>query len=70
MGKNCDDGITEILGRSITAFLVLFYSHYFYQHGCIYVKRGDFKQRKMEEALEYLQDPKIQVIFKIPSLFL
>ena len=68
MGNNCDDRITEILSKSITAFL--FYSHYFYQHGCIYVKLGDFKQRKMEEALEYLQDPKIQVIFKIPSLFL
>ena len=37
------------------------YGHYFYQHGCIYVKRGDFKQKKMESALEYLSDPKIKV---------
>ena len=43
--------------------------HYFYQHGCIYVKRGDFKQRKMEEALEYLQDPKINVFSKIKCYF-
>lgn len=42
------------------------YGHYFYQHGCIYVKRGDFKQKKMESALEYLRDPKIKV--KTPKL--
>ena len=37
------------------------YGHYFYQHGCIYVNRGDFKQKKMESALDYLSDPKIKV---------
>ena len=37
------------------------YGHYFYQHGCIYVKRGDFKQKKMESALDYLSNPNIKV---------
>lgn len=36
------------------------YGFYFFQHGCIYVKRGNFKQNKMEEALKYLQNKKIQ----------
>lgn len=48
------------------------YGHYFYQHGCIYVKRGNFKQKKMEQALEYLQDPNIQswtVIFPEGTCF-
>ncbi len=46
------------------------YGHYFYQHGCIYVKRGDFKQKKMESALEYLRDPKIKVTPKIKNTWL
>ena len=37
------------------------YGFYFYQHGCIYVKRGNFRQNKMEEALKYLQNDKINV---------
>jgi len=45
------------------------YGHYFYQHGCIYVKRGNFKQKKMEQALEYLQDPNIQAISIIRKAF-
>ncbi|KAI9558282.1 hypothetical protein GHT06_015035 [Daphnia sinensis] len=48
------------------------YGHYFYQHGCIYVKRGDFKQKKMESALDYLKDPKIKswtVIFPEGTCF-
>lgn len=30
------------------------YGFYFYQHGCIYVKRGGFSQVKMERALQHL----------------
>ena len=37
------------------------YGHYFYQHGCIYVRRGQFSQHKMERGLEYLQHGRIQV---------
>lgn len=43
------------------------YGHYFYQHGCIYVKRNAFKQTKMEKALDYLSDPKIKVVGKMFS---
>ncbi|XP_063613016.1 1-acyl-sn-glycerol-3-phosphate acyltransferase epsilon-like isoform X4 [Penaeus indicus] len=35
------------------------YGHYFYAHGCIYVKRGKFSQNKMIQALNYLTHPKI-----------
>lgn len=48
------------------------YGLYFYEHGCIYVKRGEFKQTKMESSLEYLQDPKIKswtVIFPEGTCF-
>ena len=31
------------------------YGHYFYAHGCIYVKRGKFNQGKMINALNYLK---------------
>ena len=44
-----------------TLQMVPLYGLYFYEHGCIYVKRGEFKQKKMESSLEYLQDPKIKV---------
>ena len=37
------------------------YGHYFYQHGCIYVRRGQFSQHKMMRGLEYLQNDRIQV---------
>jgi len=37
------------------------YGFYFYEHGCIYVKRGSFKPRKMLQALDYLKHPKIKV---------
>ncbi|KAK2721899.1 1-acyl-sn-glycerol-3-phosphate acyltransferase epsilon-like isoform X2 [Artemia franciscana] len=36
------------------------YGFYFYEHGCIYVKRGSFKPRKMLQALDYLKHPKIK----------
>ncbi|XP_037076032.1 1-acyl-sn-glycerol-3-phosphate acyltransferase epsilon-like [Pollicipes pollicipes] len=36
------------------------YGHYFYQHGCIYVRRGRFSQQKMIRSLEYLQQERIQ----------
>jgi len=39
--------------------MVPIYGFYCTQRGCIYVKRGNFKQDKMEEALRYLQDKKI-----------
>ncbi|CAL4118161.1 unnamed protein product, partial [Meganyctiphanes norvegica] len=35
------------------------YGHYFYAHGCIYVKRGKFNQGKMINALNYLRHPNI-----------
>ena len=37
------------------------YGHYFYQHGCIYVRRGQFSQHKMVRGLEYLQQERIRV---------
>jgi len=55
-----------------TLQMVPLYGLYFYEHGCIYVKRGDFKQKKMESSLEYLQDPKIKswtVIFPEGTCF-
>ncbi|XP_037776423.1 1-acyl-sn-glycerol-3-phosphate acyltransferase epsilon-like isoform X3 [Penaeus monodon] len=42
-----------------TLQLMPLYGHYFYAHGCIYVKRGKFSQNKMIEALDYLRHPKI-----------
>ncbi|XP_071524725.1 1-acyl-sn-glycerol-3-phosphate acyltransferase epsilon-like isoform X2 [Panulirus ornatus] len=42
-----------------TLQLIPLYGHYFYTHGCIYVKRGRFNQEKMIRALEYLRDPNI-----------
>ncbi|XP_043242476.1 1-acyl-sn-glycerol-3-phosphate acyltransferase epsilon-like isoform X1 [Amphibalanus amphitrite] len=36
------------------------YGHYFYQHGCIYVRRGQFRQDKMMRGLEYLQQERVQ----------
>jgi len=44
-----------------TLQMVPLYGLYFYEHGCIYVKRGNFKQNKMESSLEYLKNPKIKV---------
>jgi len=55
-----------------TLQMVPLYGLYFYEHGCIYVKRGEFKQKKMESSLEYLQDPKIKswtVIFPEGTCF-
>jgi len=55
-----------------TLQMVPLYGLYFYEHGCIYVKRGNFKQRKMESSLEYLKDPKIKswtVIFPEGTCF-
>ena len=37
------------------------YGHYFYQHGCIYVRRGQFSQDKMVRGLEYLRHDRIRV---------
>lgn len=42
-----------------TLQLIPLYGHYFYTHGCIYVRRGKFNQGKMVEALDYLKHPKI-----------
>ncbi|XP_045605577.1 1-acyl-sn-glycerol-3-phosphate acyltransferase epsilon isoform X1 [Procambarus clarkii] len=42
-----------------TLQLIPLYGHYFYAHGCIYVKRGKFNQQKMIRALDYLTDPRI-----------
>ncbi|XP_050731314.1 1-acyl-sn-glycerol-3-phosphate acyltransferase epsilon-like isoform X2 [Eriocheir sinensis] len=42
-----------------TLQLLPLYGHYFYAHGCIYVKRGNFNQAKMIDALDYLKHPKI-----------
>jgi len=39
--------------------MVPLYGFTFYQHGCIYVNRGNFKQNKMEDSLKYLQNKKI-----------
>ncbi|XP_042214663.1 1-acyl-sn-glycerol-3-phosphate acyltransferase epsilon-like [Homarus americanus] len=44
-----------------TLQLIPLYGHYFYTHGCIYVKRGNFNQDKMIRSLDYLRDPKITV---------
>lgn len=44
-----------------TLQLLPLYGHYFYAHGCIYVKRGNFNQAKMIDALDYLKHPKIPV---------
>ena len=44
-----------------TLQLIPLYGLYFYQHGCIYVKRGQFNQEKMIKALEYLRSDKIYV---------
>lgn len=44
-----------------TLQLIPLYGHYFYAHGCIYVKRGNFNQAKMIAALDYLKHPKIPV---------
>lgn len=44
-----------------TLQLIPLYGHYFYAHGCIYVKRGRFNQDKMIQALDYLKNPKIPV---------
>ncbi|CAM1299019.1 Uncharacterised protein g2298 [Pycnogonum litorale] len=35
------------------------YGHYFYQHGCIFVKRGDFNARKFTSAMAYLTHKRI-----------
>lgn len=35
------------------------YGFYFYQHGCIYVRRGNFKPEKLIRGLDYLQNPNI-----------
>lgn len=35
------------------------YGFYFYQHGCIFVKRGKFDGTKMNSALNYLNDDRI-----------
>ncbi len=43
--------------------MVPLYGFTFYQHGCIYVNRGNFKQNKMEDSLKYLQNKKIPVRF-------
>lgn len=54
-----------------TLQLIPLYGHYFYTHGCIYVKRGRFNQDKMIRSLEYLRDPKIPVsIFSVLDLAL
>ncbi|XP_076067635.1 1-acyl-sn-glycerol-3-phosphate acyltransferase epsilon-like isoform X2 [Oratosquilla oratoria] len=42
-----------------TLQLIPLYGHYFYQHGCIYVKRGKFNAHKMVNALDYLKNEKI-----------
>lgn len=42
-----------------TLQMIPLYGYYFFAHGCIYVKRGKFKQWKMVNALDYLRDPKI-----------
>ncbi|MPC08648.1 1-acyl-sn-glycerol-3-phosphate acyltransferase epsilon [Portunus trituberculatus] len=42
-----------------TLQLMPLYGHYFYAHGCIYVKRGNFNQRKMIASLDYLRNPNI-----------
>lgn len=42
-----------------TLQLMPLYGHYFYAHGCIYVKRGNFNQRKMIASLDYLRHPSI-----------
>ncbi|XP_069947471.1 1-acyl-sn-glycerol-3-phosphate acyltransferase epsilon isoform X4 [Cherax quadricarinatus] len=42
-----------------TLQLIPLYGHYFYAHGCIYVKRGKFNQQKMIRALDCLRDPRI-----------
>ncbi|MCL4132900.1 UNVERIFIED_CONTAM: hypothetical protein GTU68_048043 [Idotea baltica] len=42
-----------------TLQLIPLYGHYFYAHGCIYVKRGKFNQQKMIQALEYLKHKKM-----------
>ncbi|KAK3878907.1 hypothetical protein Pcinc_016451 [Petrolisthes cinctipes] len=42
-----------------TLQLIPLYGHYFYAHGCIYVKRGQFNQEKMIRSLTYLKNPKI-----------
>ncbi|XP_071451205.1 1-acyl-sn-glycerol-3-phosphate acyltransferase epsilon-like isoform X1 [Hetaerina americana] len=35
------------------------YGYYFYQHGCIYVKRSHFEANKMVKSIEYLKDTRI-----------
>lgn len=44
-----------------TLQLMPLYGHYFYAHGCIYVKRGNFNQGKMIASLDYLRNPNIPV---------
>ncbi|KAG8178308.1 hypothetical protein JTE90_026279 [Oedothorax gibbosus] len=39
--------------------MVPLYGFYFYEHGCVFVKRNFFDSRKMISSLQYLQNPKI-----------
>ena len=46
------------------------YGWYFYVHGCIYVKRGNFNQSRMIDSLNYLKSDKVSVSICKRLLFL
>ncbi|XP_013772705.1 1-acyl-sn-glycerol-3-phosphate acyltransferase epsilon-like [Limulus polyphemus] len=49
--------VRYIMKNSLQA--VPLYGFYFYEHGCVYVKRGNFNQSKMMNDLKYLKHKRI-----------